>query len=284
VPFLRLTRDQRGYETTVLLHPAHAGERPRVLYWYRSAPGVRVGRPALDEDAIRAIEEQHPDIEFDWAQILEVGAAMAADIEHRDDRSLGRGPSRGSRPVDGERGPQRGGRGDPERGRRKPSRSREQPAASGQTAEASAIASPMSNLAAAEALVTSAPFVESQSVAPLDPGPEATSRVAAEPAAERHVSPMRDAPPQSSDVLSELVGREIATRLRTRYASIAAGIEESVADAAVRDAWRARAAALNPDSWLTADLILRGIQQADRLFEELRRELAKLAVPSQTLD
>ena len=46
-----------------------------MLYWYRSAPGVRVGRPALDEDAIRTIEEQHPEIEFDWPHILEVGAA-----------------------------------------------------------------------------------------------------------------------------------------------------------------------------------------------------------------
>jgi hypothetical protein len=284
VPFLRLTRDQRGYETTVLLHPAHAGERPRVLYWYRSAPGVRVGRPALDEDAIRAIEEQHPDIEFDWAQILEVGAAMAADIEHRDDRSLARGPSRGSRPGDAERGPQRGSRGDAERGRRKPSRSREQPAVSGQTAEATAMASPMSNPAAAEPIVTTAPFVGSQPVAALDSEPDPASRVATEPAAERRVPPMHDAPRQGTDVLSELVGREIATRLRTRYASISARIDESAADAAVRDAWQARAAALNPDSWVTADLILRGVQQADRLFEELRRDLAKLALPSQTLD
>ena len=36
------------------------GERPRVLYWYRTAPEVLIGRPALDEEAIRTIEEQHP--------------------------------------------------------------------------------------------------------------------------------------------------------------------------------------------------------------------------------
>jgi hypothetical protein len=279
VPFLRLTRDQRGYETTVLLHPAHAGEAPRVLYWYRSAPGVRVGRPALDEDAIRVIEEQHPDIEFDWAQILEVGAAMAADIEHRDDRSLGRGPSRGSRPGDGERGPQRGGRGDAERGRRKSSRSREQPAASGQ-AEATAMASPVSHSAAAEPIAATAPFVGSQQVFALDADPEPASTGAAEAAAERPVPPVHDTPPPGPDLLADLVGREIATRLRTRYASIAARIDESTADAAVRDAWQARAAALNPDSWVTADLILRGVQHADRLFEELRREVAATPGPS----
>jgi hypothetical protein len=31
---------------------------------------VRVGRAAIDEDAIRLIEEHHPDIQFDWPQIL----------------------------------------------------------------------------------------------------------------------------------------------------------------------------------------------------------------------
>ena len=44
--------------------------RPRILYWFRTPPGVRVGRAALDEDAIRLIEEHHPDIQFDWPQIL----------------------------------------------------------------------------------------------------------------------------------------------------------------------------------------------------------------------
>jgi hypothetical protein len=283
VPFLRLTRDQRGYETTVLLHPAHAGERPRVLYWYRSAPGVRVGRPALDEDAIRAIEEQHPDIEFDWAQILEVGAAMAADIEHRDDRSLARGPSRGSRPGDAERGPQRGSRGDAERARRKPSRAREQPAASGVTSEASEIASVMPMASPAER-VPPASFVVSQSAAAPGAETEPASTAAPEATTERHVAIAHEVLRQGPDVLSELVGREIATRLRTRYAGIAARIDEYAADAAMRDVWHARAAALNPDSWVTADLILKGVQQADRLFEELRRDIAKLASPSETLD
>lgn len=31
---------------------------------------MKVGRAALDEDAIRMIEEHHPDIEFDWTRIL----------------------------------------------------------------------------------------------------------------------------------------------------------------------------------------------------------------------
>ena len=37
----------------------------------------KVGRPALDEDAIRWIEEHNPDIEFDWPKILEAKAPPA---------------------------------------------------------------------------------------------------------------------------------------------------------------------------------------------------------------
>lgn len=44
--------------------------RSRILYWFRTPPGVRVGRSALDEEAIRLIEEHNPDVEFDWTRIL----------------------------------------------------------------------------------------------------------------------------------------------------------------------------------------------------------------------
>lgn len=42
----------------------------RILYWFRTPPSVRVGRAALDEDAIRLIEAHNPDVEFDWTRIL----------------------------------------------------------------------------------------------------------------------------------------------------------------------------------------------------------------------
>lgn len=73
MPFLRFSRDKRGYETTSLVHAVRRQGRSgqRILYWFRTPPGVRVGRPALDEEAIRWIEEHNPDIEFDWQKILE---------------------------------------------------------------------------------------------------------------------------------------------------------------------------------------------------------------------
>jgi hypothetical protein len=81
VPFLRLTRDRRGFENTFLMHADRPGEKARLLYWYRTAPGILLGRPALDEDAIRAIEEQHPDIDFDWPAILALREVMTPEEE-----------------------------------------------------------------------------------------------------------------------------------------------------------------------------------------------------------
>jgi hypothetical protein len=212
VPFLRLTRDSRGYESTFLLHASHPGEEPRVLYWYRSAPGLRVGRPALDEDAIRTIEERHPEIEFDWPHILEVGATIAPEIERR-----------------------------PERPRRRSRASEE-----------------------------TAPVIAG---APEASEPEPTAADAIEAEEEPAVAPVEA--PQArplSILLDELVGREIAARLRERFAEIAARVAE-VPDPAERATWRARADALDPDSWVTPEAVLRGVEHADRLFDELRREL-----------
>jgi hypothetical protein len=81
VPFLRLTRDRRGFENTFLMHADRPGDRPRLLYWYRTAPGIVQGRSPLDEDAIRTIEEQHPDIDFDWPAILALAEVMTPEDE-----------------------------------------------------------------------------------------------------------------------------------------------------------------------------------------------------------
>jgi hypothetical protein len=216
VPFLRLSRDRRGYENTFLLHARHPGERPTVLYWYRTAPGVRVGRPPLDEEAIRTLESQHPDIPFDWAEILAVGTAALVEAE---------APS-------------------PAR-RRKPSPRPKPPAASGEPP-----ATPIRALA----------------------GGPAASRTSAEPAP-LSKEDAAVSPPPAHDLLEELVGRDIATRLHARYAELAARISELPVDELTRDAWRTRAEAMNPDNWVTPDEILSGVQRAGGLFDDLKREL-----------
>ncbi len=73
MPFLRVIRDKRGYETTYLMHLYREGhrQRSRILYVFRSPGGVRVGRGALDPEVLREIEAQYPDIAFDWKDVRE---------------------------------------------------------------------------------------------------------------------------------------------------------------------------------------------------------------------
>jgi hypothetical protein len=73
VPFLRVIRDKRGYETTYLMHLYREGhrQRSRILYVFRSPGGVRVGRGALDPDVLRELEARYPDIAFDWKDVRE---------------------------------------------------------------------------------------------------------------------------------------------------------------------------------------------------------------------
>ena len=73
MPFLRVLRDRRGYETTYLMHWFREGSRQRscVLYIFRTPANVRVGRTALDPDALREIEARYPDIDFNWDEVRE---------------------------------------------------------------------------------------------------------------------------------------------------------------------------------------------------------------------
>src|SRR5439155_22428207 len=73
MPVLRFTRDKRGSEHFQLVQPgAHrrGTEKPRILYWFRSPPNVRVGCKPFDDAARAAVERHNPDLEFDWTQIL----------------------------------------------------------------------------------------------------------------------------------------------------------------------------------------------------------------------
>ena len=82
--FLRFSRDKRGYENIYLVHTqTRRGKTPRqrILYWYRSPPGVRVGRPPFDEEARRRIEAQNPDLTFDWPTIVATPIPPPAENE-----------------------------------------------------------------------------------------------------------------------------------------------------------------------------------------------------------
>lgn len=73
MPAVRFARDKRGYEYVYLVHtPQRRGKpgRQRVLYWYRTPPGVAIGRKPFDPDVQRALERQYPGLTFDWDTIV----------------------------------------------------------------------------------------------------------------------------------------------------------------------------------------------------------------------
>ena len=74
MPFVRFSRDKRGYEHVYLFHTPstpRSAARPQMLYWYRTPPGVRVGRVPFDDDVRKALEAQYPDVHFEWAKIAQ---------------------------------------------------------------------------------------------------------------------------------------------------------------------------------------------------------------------
>ncbi len=85
MPFLRVIRDKRGYETTYLMHWFREGsrQRSRILYVFRTPGGVRVGRVPLEPDVLRRIEAAHPDIDFDWDVIRDNQQVIEPVIEQR---------------------------------------------------------------------------------------------------------------------------------------------------------------------------------------------------------
>jgi hypothetical protein len=85
VPFLRVIRDKRGYETTYLMHWFRDGnrQRTRILYAFRTPGGVRVGRDPLEPAVLREIETRHPDIAFEWKVIRDNQQIIEPAVEQR---------------------------------------------------------------------------------------------------------------------------------------------------------------------------------------------------------
>lgn len=93
MPFLRVIRDKRGYETTYLMDWRREGERQRsyILYVFRTPGSARVGREALGPEARREVEARYPYITFDWPavlksqQIIDVAPEIRRRKKRRDD-------------------------------------------------------------------------------------------------------------------------------------------------------------------------------------------------------
>lgn len=75
MPFLKFSRDKRGYENFYLIEPPSGGRRggksrPRVLFWFRTPPQVKVGRVPFSDEVQKMVEAQNPGLTFDWPRII----------------------------------------------------------------------------------------------------------------------------------------------------------------------------------------------------------------------
>lgn len=235
MPFLRFTRDKRGYENTFVMHAARARgrKRSRVLYWFRTPPGVRVGRAALDEEAIRTIEASHPDIDFDWTAILQSrGSDGAAALP-----------------------------GSPRREKRRERRPPSTPPSTPPVAERHASIDVETRV---EPTIESPPAVE-----PL--AGERSGETIEEPFDRDDTSEAAEVVPmlERPSALEELVGAEGVARLRARFAELRARIAEQPDPATLR----AEAEGLDPDAWVTSEEARRGLEEFEAGFEAIRRKL-----------
>ena len=80
---LRFSRDRRGYEYFYLVEPDRRGTGPaRILYWFRSPPGIKIGRAPFDDELKRRIQAQNPGVTFDWPRLLATPIPPpSADVE-----------------------------------------------------------------------------------------------------------------------------------------------------------------------------------------------------------
>ena len=257
MPFLKLTRDRRGFEHTYLLHADAPGERPRILYWYRTAPDVAIGRPALDEEAIRQIEDQHPLIDFDWPAILALRDAMAPEDEVAPQGREARRERRADRRDEWR-----------ERNR---SRATARPAAVPTSARQAT--APLADTSGDTSGASFSDRAEREGDEASESWPDDLPDVELTDTPEEAGDGEASLPASVHGLLEELVGREIATRLRARHAELLTRIHEQSFDAHTRAEWLARADALDPDAWLSPHDILDGVQHADQRFDELRRRL-----------
>lgn len=78
MPYLKFSRDKRGYENFFLIE---GKPHPRVLFWFRTPPNVKVGRMPFSDDVRAMIEAQNPDLTFDWARITST-PIPSPDVDH----------------------------------------------------------------------------------------------------------------------------------------------------------------------------------------------------------
>jgi hypothetical protein len=290
---LRFTRDKRGYENTFVVH-AEGGRRrgkprARILYWFRTPPGVRIGRAALDEAAIRLIEEHNPDVEFDWTRILKGQDAPVEEKPVQQDRrgrqrprefpprpSPPRGPAPDAQPQGVDQTNEPAFALDAE-----PSAPREDERIEHAAEELEGLAEPGERVGEpAEGVSEIAERVDR-----LDVGEQEKPAIERVDGADGRVDQaaidelLSDTPsePQTENLdrkpttaAEARLGSEGLSRLRARYSEVLARISETITDPVRRDQLKSHAERLNPDTWVTDVEVSDGLEAYETVFESLR--------------
>jgi len=255
------------------------GHGQRLLYFFRTPPGVRVGRAPIDEDAIRLLEEHNPDVQFDWTRILK--SPQPPEPGRREDRRDRRRDEPRPSPPPGPGGQPSGatvhGRAsavEPPGFRSEPraSRASEQDEARRGAAARSAEPGPVEPV---DALESEEPGDHVEQPESLEPT-ELLEPIASEPT-ERGGWPAAPAPaaadwPARDEVEPRYtrLGAEGLARLRARYAEVMARITEKPLEEHVKAELRATAERLNPDAWVTEEEVAAALEQYETVFETLR--------------
>jgi hypothetical protein len=107
VPYLKFSRDKRGYENFFLIEPPSGGRdqhgskaRPRLLFWFRTPPHVKVGRMPFSDEVRAMVEAQNPDLRFDWARITSTPIPSPEADQWRERRRAEKAARRADREED----------------------------------------------------------------------------------------------------------------------------------------------------------------------------------------
>lgn len=255
------------------------------MYWFRTPPGVRVGRAPIDQEAIRLLEQHNPDVEFDWTRILKDPPVEPARRE-RDPRDRDRRDRRDARPPQRPQPPiampapavvpsptaihARSADVAEERAAAHAAIILGQPAESDTAPDESVAVDHREPLAAdhAEYIEYAAASGHLDAAEPLEPR-EASGPVTSADAAESREHPEPGDPPLDSAAAARL-GAEGLVRLRARYSEIMARIAEKPMDEPAREELKAQAERLNPDGWVTADEVTAALESYETVFDSLR--------------
>ena len=240
--------------------------RPRILYWFRTPPGIRIGRSALDESAIKLIEEHNPDVEFDWTRILK---GQAAPVEQRPAQQERRG-----RPRAREFPQHPASRVTPTEDPFKPADRSDE--SSGFPATDSPPGFPDEAAATGVEDIAPAAAEVSEPVAWATSTGADRSAGVDEAAIEELLSDSTasignaKAEGEPTTAAQARLGSEGLSRLRARHAEVLARISETVTDPVRRDELKSQADRLNPDTWVTDAEVTEGLEAYETVFESLR--------------